>query len=98
MSLKVWGEAFVELYKSFYQGRGSMLFPMILFEIANCVVGTFIIFASYQGFLAWFLFGIMIYAWVFAFPSAIYLIGRKKKSPKLSEIRVIKNSGCNGFS
>jgi len=96
--LKVWIGAFVDIYKNCYQGRGSMLLPVILFIIASFVYGTFTIFTSYQGFWAWFLFVAMLYAWLLAFPSAIYLIDRKKKSSKLSEIRVVKDSGCDGFS
>jgi hypothetical protein len=101
MSLKEWKEAFVVIYKNFYQGRGAMLLPMILFAIVNCVMGSFVIFASYQGFLAWYLFFVMIFALVFVLPAAICLIdcnARKKRSSKLSEIRVIEGSGCDGFS
>ena len=83
MSLKEWERAFVGIYKNFCQGRGAMLLPMILFAIVNCVVGSFVIFASYQGFWAWYLFFVLIFGWLFALPAMIYLIdySAKKKRP-----------------
>jgi len=98
MDLKELKQVFIGIYKNFYQGRGAMLLPMMLFAIANCAVGSFIIFVSYQGIMAWLLFATMIYAWALALPATIYLIDQKRGPPKLSEIRVIKDSGCDGFS
>jgi len=69
------------IYRNFCSARGIWLSVMILFGVLNIVWWNFIAFVSFEGMAQWLIVGLVIYGWVFVFPSIVYLLDSKYPRP-----------------
>jgi len=53
MNPKKLGTAFVGIYKHFCHNRGIWLPLLVIFAVLNIIYGSFVIFTSWEGIMAW---------------------------------------------
>ena len=71
---KIFLEGFLEIYKNLYRGREKRFIVMLAFATFNSWMAYNTVIVNYTGLIRVWLTLVLVFGWLFFFPSVIYLI------------------------